>query len=223
MAQLESEGQVLRGSFRPGAIVEEYCDRRILARIHRATVSRLRREIEPVSESVFMRFLLRWQHVEPDRMLSGESGLIEVIEQLQGFEAAAGTWEPHLLKARVAGFEPTMLDDLCFGGEVVWGRMTQRRHMPDQPISKVGLTRNGPITLGLRENLDWLVDPTPEDDEGLGGAARDILNVLTKRGASFQSDIAKLSKRLPSEVKDGLWQLVAAAGPRRTDSHPYGM
>ena len=88
--------------------------------------------------------------------------------------------------------------------------MTQRRHMPDQPISRVGLTRNGPITLGLRENLDWLLDPTPEDDQGLGGAARDILNVLTKRGASFQSDIAKLSRRLPSEVKDGLWQLVAA-------------
>ena len=103
LAQLESAGQVLRGSFRPGAIGEEYCDRRILARIHRATISRLRREIEPVSESVFMRFLLRWQHVEPDKMLSGESGLIEVIEQLQGFEAAAGAWEPHLLKARVAG------------------------------------------------------------------------------------------------------------------------
>ena len=210
LAQLESEGQVLRGSFRPGLTGEEYCDRRILARIHRATVSRLRREIEPVSESVFMRFLLRWQHVEPDRMLSGESGLIEVIEQLQGFEAAAGAWEPHLLKARVAGYEPSMLDDLCFGGEVMWGRMIQHRHTPDQPISKVGLTRNGPITLGLRENLDWLLDPTPEDDQGLGGAARDILNVLTKRGASFQSDIAKLSKRLPSEVKDGLWQLVAA-------------
>ena len=142
-----------------------------------------------------MRFLLRWQHVEPDRMLSGESGLIEVIEQLQGFEAAAGAWEPHLLKARVAGYEPSMLDDLCFGGEVVWGRMIQHRHGPDHPISKVGLTRNGPITLGLRENLDWLLDPTPEDDQGLGGAARDILNVLTKRGASFQSDIAKLSKR----------------------------
>ena len=210
LARLEAEGQVLRGSFSPGAVEEEFCDRRILARIHRATISRLRREIEPVSEAVFMRFLLRWQHVEPDRMLSGESGLVEAIEQLQGFEAAAGAWEPHLLKARVAGYEPSMLDDLCFGGEVVWGRMTQRHHAIEQPISKVGLTRNGPITLGLRENLDWLLDPPPEDDSGLGGAARDILHVLEKRGASFQPDIAKLSRRLPSEVKDGLWQLVAA-------------
>ncbi len=210
LVRLEGEGQVLRGFFRPGAIEEEFCDRRILARIHRATISRLRREIEPVSEAVFMRFLLRWQHAELDRMVSGESGLVEAIEQLQGFEAAAGAWEAHLLKARVAGYEPSMLDDLCFGGEVVWGRMTQRHHAIEQPISKVGLTRNGPITLGLRENLDWLLDPPPEDDSGLGGAARDILHVLEKRGASFQPDIAKLSRRLPSEVKDGLWQLVAA-------------
>ena len=210
LGRLEGEGQVLRGSFRPGVPDEEFCDRRILARIHRATISRLRRGIEPVSEAVFMRFLLRWQHVEPDRMLGGESGLVEVIEQLQGFEAAAGAWEPSLLKARVAGYEPSMLDDLCFGGEVVWGRMTQRHHAVEQPSSKVGLTRNGPVTLALRENLDWLLDPPPEDDSGLGGAARDILHVLERRGASFQSDIAKLSRRLPSEVKDGLWQLVAS-------------
>ena len=116
-----------------------------------------------------MRFLLRWQHVEPDRMLSGESGLVEAIEQLQGYEAAAGAWEPHLLKARVAGYEPSMLDDLCFGGEVVWGRMTQRHHAIEQPISKVGLTRNGPITLGLRENLDWLLDHAlPRTTRGWG-------------------------------------------------------
>ena len=210
LARLEGEGQTLRGRFRPGAVEEEHCDRRILARIHRGTISRLRREIEPVSEAVFMRFLLRWQHVEPDRMLRGESGVVEAIEQLQGFEAAAGAWEPHLLKARVIDYEPSMLDELCFGGEVAWGRMTQRRHATEQPISKTGLTRNGPITLGLRENLDWLLDPAPKDDSGLGGAARDILHVLERRGASFQPDIAKLSRRLPSEVKDGLWQLVAA-------------
>ena len=210
IVRLEVDGLVLRGSYRPGVEDVEYCDRRILARIHRATIARLRREIEPVSQSNFMRFLFRWQHIEPSHRLNGEDGLLEVIEQLQGFEAAAGAWEPQLLKSRVADYLPSMLDDLCFGGQVVWGRMARRRPSSDQIITKVGLSRNGPLTLGLREDLDWLLDPLSPDANGLSGAAKEILEVLSTRGASFQPDIAKLSRRLPSEVDDALWQLVAA-------------
>ena len=210
VVHLEAEGLVLRGSFRPGASAEEFCDRRILARIHRATISRLRREIEPVSPADFMRFLLRWQHVEPSSRLRGEGGLLEAIEQLQGFEAAAGAWESHILRARLVDYHPALLDNLCFGGEVVWGRMSRRRPSPEPTITKTGLSRNGPLTLGLREDLDWLVDALPPEADGLSGAAKDVLNVLSTRGASFLPDIIKGTRRLPSEVEDALWQLVAA-------------
>ena len=125
VARLEMEGLLLRGRFRPSAIApateEEFCDRRILARIHRGTVGRLRQEVEPVPAATFIRFLQRWQHTTPDTRLSGEAGLAEVIDQLQGYEAAAGAWESSILPARVTGYTPTMLDNLCFGGEVVWG------------------------------------------------------------------------------------------------------
>ena len=210
LAELENEGLVLRGSFRPGAETEEYCDRRILARIHRATISRLRREIEPVSAATFIRFLIRWQHVDPSSKLRGEGGLLEAIEGLQGFEAAAGAWEQHLLRARLTDYNPAHMDNLCFGGEVVWGRMARRKTSPEPVVSKSSLSKSGPVTLGLREDLDWLLEGDVADDEKLSGAARDVLKVLANRGASFVPDIVSESKRLPSEVEDALWQLVAA-------------
>ncbi|MFQ5933849.1 MAG: DNA glycosylase AlkZ-like family protein, partial [Dehalococcoidia bacterium] len=210
LGALEADGLVLRGSFRPGGSTEEYCDRRILARIHRATISRLRREIEPVSQAIFMRFLFRWQHVESSSRLRRETGLLEAVEQLQGFEAAAGAWEPHILSARVTDYSPSSLDNLCFGGEVVWGRMARRRPSPEPVVSKTGLSRNGPLTLGLREDLEWLLDELPPETDKLSGAAKDVLKVLSSRGASFLPDIVRESRRLPSEVENALWQLVAA-------------
>ena len=116
LARLEGEGMLLRGRFTPGRTVEEMCDRRILARIHRATIARLRREIEPVPVALFLRFLFRWQHVDPKARLQGDGGLLEVIDQLQGYETAAGAWEEELLPARLARYDPLMLDRLCFGG-----------------------------------------------------------------------------------------------------------
>ena len=210
LGRLEAEGLVLRGYFRPGGSTEEYCDRRILARIHRATVSRLRREIEPVPPATFIRFLFRWQHVEPSHRLRGEGGLLEVIEQLQGFEAAAGTWEPFILAARIVDYNPTLLDTLCFGGEVAWGRMARRKPFLEPAISKAGLSRNGPLTLVLREDLDWLLDDLPAGTDGLSGAAKDVLKVLATRGASFLPEMIKETRRLPLEVENALWQLVAA-------------
>ena len=128
VVRLEGEGLVLRGRFRPPVggtgDEEEFCDRRILARIHRATVGRLRREIEPVSQASFMRFLFRWQHAAAGWQTSGEGGLLDVVDQLQGFETAAAAWEAELLPRRVSDYRSELLDGLCTSGDVVWGRFS---------------------------------------------------------------------------------------------------
>src|SRR5262249_37177913 len=129
LARLEAEGFALRGRFDPDradAGVIEFCERRLLARIHRYTTDRLRREDEPGTAQDFMRFLLRWQHVAPDTQMEGRRGLAAVVEQLQGFEVAAGSWEETVLQARIAAYRPEWLDDLCLSGEVMWGRLAAR-------------------------------------------------------------------------------------------------
>ena len=209
---LENEGLVLRGSFRPGIDEEEFCDRRILARIHRATVGRLRREIEPVSQASFMRFLFRWQHAATGWQTAGEGGLLDVIDKLQGFETAAAAWESELLARRVSDYDPDLLDRLCTGGEVVWGRLSRGNNVASGIGSvprAVPLTRNSGITLCLRESLDWLLDTAPESVDNLKGAAAEIVEALSTRGACFQSDLIGYTRRLPSDVEDALWMLAA--------------
>jgi ATP-dependent Lhr-like helicase len=203
---LEREGLILRGQFRQGIRNEEFCDRRILARIHRSTVGRLRKEIEPVPVASLIRFLLEWQHATPGSRLTGEIGMVEVVEQLQGFEAAAAGWESALLPYRLTDFKPSTLDALCFGGEVAWGRFA-RRDGVEQPGA--GLSRNGPVSLGLREDVEWLLDP-PNEAMELRGAPADVRDYLATRGASFMPDVVAGTGRLPSEVEDALWVLVAA-------------
>ena len=212
VAVLENEGLALRGSFRSGVAEEEFCDRRILARIHRATVGRLRREIEPVSQASFMRFLFRWQHAATGWEANGEGGLLDVIDKLQGFETPAAAWESELLARRVSDYGPELLDRLCTGGEVVWGRLSGG----SSSAATVGaaprsapLTRASGITISLRESLDWLLDPAPESANNLKGAAAEILEILSSRGACFQSDLIARTRRLPSDVEEALWMLVA--------------
>ena len=222
LAQMENEGVVLRGSFRPGAGQEEFCDRRILARIHRSTIGRLRREIEPVSQASFVRFLFRWQHVDSASRASGEGGLLDVIEMLQGYEAAAGAIEPELLSCRVMDYKPFLLDRLCIGGEVVWGRMSRnsaKNYANGNGASHrtAPLSRVTPITLALRESLDWLLDQLPDAGSGQPGAAAETLDVLSRRGACFISDIVAATRRLPSDVEETLW-LLAADGRVTSDS-----
>ena len=203
--RLESEGVLLRGRFRPGAVDEEFCDRRILARIHRSTIGRLRREIEPVPVASFIRFLLEWQHATPGTRLAGDAGLIEVVEQLQGFEAAAAAWESGLLMNRLTDFHASTLDALTLGGELAWGRFARRAGPPPS----AALSRNGPVTLAVREDVPWLLDP-PDSETAFTGAAADVLAYLESSGASFMPDIVRGSRRLPSEVEEALWLLVAA-------------
>jgi ATP-dependent Lhr-like helicase len=123
LLRLEAEGAVLRGQF-TGAAGTEWCERRLLARIHRLTLGILRREIEPVTPAEFMRWLLRWQHVAPGTQVLAERGTMEVIRQLQGFEAPASAWEPQILSRRIAAYDPEILDRLCLTGSVGWGRIT---------------------------------------------------------------------------------------------------
>jgi ATP-dependent Lhr-like helicase len=220
IAQLEGEGMILRGSYRPGTTGPEFCDRRVLARIHRGTIGRLRQQVEPVSQANFMRFLFEWQHVTQSSKLYGEGGLLDVIEMLQGFEAAAGAVEPDLLSCRVTDYQPFLLDRLCGGGEVVWGRFSQHNdhaYTYNGKSARTSLSRVTPITLTLRESLDWLLDPSEEGSDAVTGAAGEVLEVLSRRGACFISDIVAATRRLPSDVEDAVW-LLAAAGRVTSDS-----
>ena len=213
LARLENEGVVLRGSFRTEIKEEEFCDRRILSRIHRSTIDTLRREVEPVPPATFMRFLLRWQHVDPAVRLQGEGGLLTAIEQLQGFESASGAIEDEVLLSRVSDYSSAMLDRLCLGGEVLWGRVssktTQKPNDESMPLIRASFTRATPITMVLRDSLDWILGPTELDSDQLTGAAKEVAEVLKNRGASFLSDIVTATQRLPSDVEEALWTLAA--------------
>jgi hypothetical protein len=325
LARLEGDGQVLRGTFRmapDGTPAAEWCDRRLLQRIHRLTVGRLRREVEPLSSQDFMRFLFRWHHLEEGDRLRAGSGLLRAISLLQGIEAPAAAWEQALLPARMAGYTPDLLEQLCWHGEVVWGRLTLRQTKPvpgparnrvvpsggsgvtsgvplqgalagagssateqdtligarstaaeegtlagarstavaqgalaadtsvapgrgsaagaaptatgvasgspqqgadvrEQPGPTASvrplLTRAASITFALRKDVDvWLAAARPGAleaadtlPEGLSHAARDVARVLTQRGACFFTELVSRSKRLPSEVEDALWELLA--------------
>ena len=215
LGQLEVEGVVLRGNYRQGVEGEEFCDRRILARIHRATIDTLRSQVEPVSPAAFIRFLLDWQHVMPEARLHGEGGLLSVIEKLQGFETAAGVVEEEILGSRVAEYSGIMLDRLCMSGEVVWGRFSARANGNGgngfgSSGGRAAFSRFTPVTLALRESLDWLLSGDAPAAEYMTGAAGEALEYLRQRGASFQSDIVSATKRLPSDVEEALWTLAAA-------------
>ncbi len=216
LARLEAEGVVLRGRFTPGVAEEEFCNRRILARISRDTVAGLRQEVEPVPVSTFIQFLFRWQHATAGTRVSGDGGLLQVLEQLQGFEAAAQVWETELLPLRTSPYDASALDRLCIGGEAVWGRFARRPVDQELPGGRAALARSGPVSLGLREDLPWLLDPAPDGDAEPSasavpsGCAGEALAFLRAHGASFISDIIAGTRRLPSEIEEALWQLAAA-------------
>jgi len=209
---LEAEGQVLRGRFSvpEGQGEQEWCNRRILARIHRTTIGDLRREIEPVSALDFHRFLCRWQHVVPGSQLHGPDGVLQIIHQLQGYEIPASAWEPEILAHRVAKYKPEDLDELCLSGEVMWGRLSAHPAMHEDSGRRVRPTRIAPISFFLRESIGWLAGQPTATDQPLSHPARDVLQALREHGASFFGDLSRATGRLPSEAEDALWELVAA-------------
>jgi ATP-dependent Lhr-like helicase len=226
LRRLEAEGNVLRGQF-SGLQETEWCDRRLLARIHRLTLGRLRKEIEPVTPAQFMRWLLSWQHLAPGTQEAGERGLLEVIGQLQGFEAPANAWEPQILARRVSAYDAKALDRLCLSGAVGWGRFsphsaTAGKPGGDRTVEEAGLrpahrrvlpTSVCPITFFVREEAEWLCRRKPPEAAGelaLSAGARQTLEFLKSQGASFFPDIVRGTGRLKSEVENELWELVTA-------------
>jgi len=215
---LEAEGLVLRGRFledEPWSLeAPHFCERTVLSRIHRLTLGRLRREIEPVSTADLYRFLLRWQHLLPGTRLKGVRGVEEVVGQLQGFHAAAGAWERHLLAARIEDYRPELLDSLCLSGEVAFGRFSPPAGPAEGPEPKrrrPAPTRAAPLTLFLREDLPWLLDGAERPEAAnLPEAARDLARALLTAGASFPAELASATGRPLFEVLEGLWTLVTA-------------
>ena len=215
---LESQGAILRGQFTDSSPAElEWCDRRLLARIHRLTLGALRREIEPVTPAVIMRWLLEWQRVAPGLQFAGERGTLEVVRQLQGLEAPANAWEPQILARRIHRYDPEVLDRLCLMGSVGWGRLSPHPAMQreaDGASRTVAPTSVAPIAFFARDDAEWMnvARATPPDGDlsGLRPGSKAVLEFLRSRGASFFADIVRGTKRLKSEVEAGLWELVAA-------------
>jgi len=233
LLRMEAAGSILRGRFTdatPRTAVSasqdqtalqdhiEWCDRRLLARIHRLTVGTLRKQIQPVTAAQFMRWLLRWQHVAAGTQVLGERGTLDVLRQLQGFEVAANAWERQVLGRRVGGYDPAVLDRLCLTGAVGWGRLSPHpATLEDSAEGKrrVIPTSVAPITFFVREEADWMTPrhpatELPEPTRWLSAGAQQTLDFLRHRGASFFADIVRGTGKLKSEIETALWELVAA-------------
>jgi len=225
LLRLEASGAILRGNFTgtasrgtgAGAHEVEWCERRLLARIHRLTLGKLRKQVEPVTAAQFVRWLLRWQHLASGTQVLGERGVMEILRQLQGFEIPANAWERQILARRVADYDAKILDQLCLTGAVGWGRLSP--HPATLEASAEGKRRViptsvAPITFFVREDADWMTPHHPLADQpearGLSPGARQVLDFLRQRGASFFADIVRGTEKLKAEVETGLWELVAA-------------
>src|SRR5262245_11700878 len=198
LLELERRGVVLRGRFegRPG-----WCDRRLLARIHRYTLERLRKEIEPVTAAEFLRFLGCWQHVDEEHRLDGPRGVAEVVGQLAGFEVPAAAWEASILPSRVKGYKREWLDQLTLSGEAAWGRLW------GGGASAIRIT---PICVVPREDLDaWAGLTRTADLEGLSGPARQAYDALATKGAMFPQELARAAKLLPAHLEMAVGELIA--------------
>jgi ATP-dependent Lhr-like helicase len=204
LAQLEGEGYVMRGRFTPGADEEEWCERHLLARIHRYTIKRLRREIEPVEPRDFMRFLFDWQHLSADTQLQGREALPQVLAQLEGYEAAAGAWESDLLALRLADYSILWLDELCRSGKIVWTRLGAPRSASSGPV------RSTPIVLLPRRQAGlWHALPAPVGDPDISPRALRVLEALRRDGALFFDELQHDARLLPTELENALGELVA--------------
>ncbi|MGA8074320.1 MAG: DEAD/DEAH box helicase [Candidatus Acidiferrales bacterium] len=216
--RLEASGAILRGTFTGESRDEiEWCNRRVLARIHKLTLGALRKQIEPVNAAQFMRWLLRWQHVAPNSRLLGEHGTLEILQQLQGFEAPANSWESQILARRIANYDPKVLDNLCLTGSVGWGRLSPHPSTlgeSSDAIRRVIPTSVAPLTFFIREDAEWMIPRHAEGDakesSALSPAAREVLTHLRQRGASFFADIVRATGKLKAEIETALWELVTA-------------
>ncbi len=210
LVRLAAEGVAMQGSYSTGATATEWCDRTLLARIHRYTVKRLRQEIEPVTTQDFMRFLFRWQHVTPGEQRQGPDALDAIIGELQGFEAPAASWESELLPARLDDYDFTWLDDLCLSGRAVWARLTPAA--ASGATGSVNLIRTTPVTLLPRRSAAlWMraAPPAPAEAPRMSSRAAAVIELLRAHGASFYDEIVDGTRLLRTQVEDALAELVA--------------
>jgi len=227
LAKLEGEGFAMQGQFTPGETtgrdaggppadirtlskaLPEWCSRRLLARIHRYTLNRLRKEIEPVSAADFMRFLFVWQKVAPEQKVEGASSVAAILDQLEGFEAPAGSWESEILPARISDYDPAWLDALCVSGRLTWLRLSPPRLSPEK-VSTSSPVRSTPMVLLKRKNVrTWTAAfPPPENGAQLGTNTQTVYEYLKDHGASFFVDIVSGTDLLASMVEEALGELV---------------
>ena len=209
---LEGEGVVLRGRFTPDLAPQatEWCERRLLARIHRLTIQGARRRVRAVEPTVYLRFLAEHQRLTKGQQLETRSGTATVLGQLQGFELPAGAWEHDVLPARLNEYDPAWLDDLCLSGEFAWGRLQPPRKQEDERPSGSSLTRVVPISIVRRADLSWLLPVAPGSAEAFArGDAQLVFETLSEHGALFLQDLIALTGLLPSQLDEALAELAA--------------
>jgi ATP-dependent Lhr-like helicase len=221
---MEMQGLLMRGAFEHAATTDdhaiEWCERRILQRIHRLTLATARSKVEPVTPNVYLRWLIGWQHVAPQSQLAGEEGVLSALQQLEGFEAPAIEWERTLLPARVADYDPRWLDQLCLSGAVGWGRVSPHPAWSSGDGTaprRVIPTNAAPITFYIRETAEWLpyaLSQQSVDEATLAAAlspeALRIRTLLQQRGACFANDLQRITGLSRGEIARGLWELATA-------------
>ncbi|HEX4186122.1 MAG TPA: helicase-related protein, partial [Stellaceae bacterium] len=212
LAALEAEGFALRGRFTGSAAGEEWCERRLLARIHRYTVGRLRAEIQPVAAIEFLRFLFGWQRVSPDSRMEGPDAVEILVRQLEGFEAPAGAWETEILPARLSGYEPSWLDDQCLSGRIAWARLRPRSVRPNGSERSAAPVRSTPITLLARRYAPlWAsLSATGDPVVALSSRAEAVADYIRRYGASFFDELVEGTGLLRPQVEEALAELVAS-------------
>jgi len=211
LAALEAEGFALRGRFTVNAASEEWCERRLLARIHRYTVGRLRAEIQPVAARDFLRFLFGWQRVSADGRMEGPDAVEILVRQLEGFEAPAGAWETEILPARLADYEPSWLDDQCLSGRILWARLRPRNTRPNGSERTATPVRTTPVTfLARRHALLWAALSATPDAVPRSSKAQAVADFIRQYGASFFDEMVEGTGLLRPQVEEALAELVAS-------------
>jgi ATP-dependent helicase Lhr and Lhr-like helicase len=210
LTALEVEGFALAGSFTPGGNEREWCERRLLARIHRYTVNRLRAEIEPVSARDYLRFLFDWQGVSADARREGSQALDAVVEQLAGFEAPAASWEAAILPARLSDYEPSLLDDACLSGCISWGRLGAPAAKPKSNGRRPAPLKSTPISLFPRKSASIWARPVADEPAHVSARAAKVAEFIRENGASFFDEIVDGSHLLRTQVEEALAELVVA-------------
>jgi ATP-dependent helicase Lhr and Lhr-like helicase len=194
LRRLADAGTVLLGEFRPGGSGREWCDPDVLRSLRRRSLARLRREVEPVPTQALARFLPRWHGVGTEP--GGADRLLDVIAQLEGVFLPWSTWERDVLRARVRGYQPRLLDELCAAGEVVW-------------VGRGALGNDdGRVALYRRDRAPGLA-PTAPEEPPMDELHRRIREQLAARGASFFRDLgAAVGPVTDARLVDALWDLV---------------